>query len=239
MMSKLILIIVCFLAYSALGAEQRPRWSFQDEQRIQELIQNEIRGDVFWQNFAESRYRDVMKIIIKKQMESVLNEFESNIKKNNKDEFKTFERTRIPNLVANEISHQMPGFLNTNPHMQEILNGHSLKLSQQLSKVAKDVISTISNEEQYHIMQTEIRKHAEERVAKMMADHEIEFREKLEKIQDRVKAELSGIIRTNARMNLLSETVEYLEMTYQKQLWKLWTTFIVTVCSFVLYLYFK
>ena len=44
---------------------------------------------------------------------------------------------------------------------------------------------------------------------------------------------------TNRKIGLLTETVDYLETTFQKQLYSIWATFVAVTLSFALYLYFK
>jgi hypothetical protein len=58
--------------------------------------------------------------------------------------------------VSRSLSEQLPGFLNNNVQMQQILQQHSVELNQQLSDAAHSVLDRVVNEDQYHTMTTRL-----------------------------------------------------------------------------------
>lgn len=58
--------------------------------------------------------------------------------------------------VSRSLAEQLPGFLNNNVQMQQILQQHSVVLNQQLSDAAHSVLDRVVNEDQYHTMTTRL-----------------------------------------------------------------------------------
>jgi hypothetical protein len=152
-----------------------------------------------------------MKLLLRKHVNHLLDDFEDKIKKSVANEMTTFERTRIPNCVSLELVSQVSGFLNNHRHMQEILNQHTNVMTRELSDIAKKIISEISNEDQYHVMQTQIRQEAEKRVENMINLQTKFFNNEVVNMKKMFQSEIETIPSLNKQIaTLKSELQQYI-----------------------------
>ena len=122
-------------------------------------VRDVVKESDFWaQCLEDSRIKNKIEIEVRRHMDEIKKKVKK-IKTNTEESLSRDLRNKLRNLtdnipgkVAQEISIQMPNYLDNNYKMREILDQHSKDLTNALEEIARQKLDQIANEDQYHLV---------------------------------------------------------------------------------------
>lgn len=98
-------------------------------------VRNLVQNENFWNN---SQWRNLIR-----------DECREICKRNNKEAKEEF-KNELPGLVSLEMGRQLPGYLNNNAAMNDILNEHKAKLIVSISSYVDSTLKSLTSDDGYH-----------------------------------------------------------------------------------------
>lgn len=189
--------------------------------------------ELFWRDFLSSFAKKDLLADIPEKVQHETNRLVPNLVRS---ELETFARVQIPSHVSNALVQQLPGFLNNNVQMQQILREHSVELNQQLVDSAHTVLDRVVNEDQYHTMTTRlsaaITQKSEENLTRLtneanrrLNSNDSEFQSALAEMRNQVNTQLQQVTESNRRLDTQDEKIKQLQGELSSLRW------VVGICS--------
>lgn len=194
---------------------------------FKKFVRQSVSDEIFWRDYLSSvATRDLLSQI----PEKVQSETNRLVPPMINRELETFSRVQIPSHVARALAEQLPGFLNNNAQMQQILHHHSLNLNQQLTDAAHIVLEQVVNEDQYHIMTNRlsaaITQKSEENLTRVnndanrrLAANDEAFQTALTEMRRQVNNQVEALAEANRRSDEQSSQIKTLQTELSSLRW--------------------
>lgn len=195
-------------------------------------VRQAVNNEMFWRDLFQ-KYNlgsDIQNELDRKLPSSVKHEVMNFVPNMINQQLDNYTKIQIPSHVAKNLSEQITGFLNNHTVMQNILEGHSKKLNEDLEVSAKNTLDRVTNEDQYHQVTNSHLDNMEKRCTKQIKEfkdiskgliksQENTFTDKLKNMQSQVNKEIETLKNTNNLLDIQGKKIEYLESQLSSLKW--------------------